>query len=267
MVRRDGSDEPLAMNYDLRTILDGWDYEPGKISVRKIIGDEGREKVQTRVDLGVLQLELTGRPDGLRPGGRESILDCCEARLTEYRARRGGDAGFELTQDECRDLRHETHLYYQRFLALFVLEDFDAVERDALRNLRALDLCRRYGPSEHDRTALEPQRAYLIMMQTRARAYLASQHGEFDVALRSIDTGAERIRDVYEQIEDAARGESSPELSVLETLHQELLEKMPPDAAPRLRWQLASALQEEDYETAARLRDRLARLEHPHESA
>ena len=43
------------MIHDLRTILEGWEYEPGKISVRKIIGRDGREKIQTCVDLGVLQ--------------------------------------------------------------------------------------------------------------------------------------------------------------------------------------------------------------------
>ncbi|MCC6359381.1 MAG: hypothetical protein IT450_11615, partial [Phycisphaerales bacterium] len=48
------------MILDLRNILEGWEYEPGKISVRKIIGQDGREKIQTRVDLGVLQFEVSG---------------------------------------------------------------------------------------------------------------------------------------------------------------------------------------------------------------
>ena len=33
------------MSTDLRTILDGWEYEPGKISVRKVLGADGDEKI------------------------------------------------------------------------------------------------------------------------------------------------------------------------------------------------------------------------------
>lgn len=91
---------------DLRTILDGWSYEPGKISVRKIIGRDGREKLQTRVDLGVLQLECTGRPDGLRPHGCESLLEFHDQRLRELTETQGSDEDFVLSPEDCRELRH-----------------------------------------------------------------------------------------------------------------------------------------------------------------
>jgi len=57
------------MSLDLNTVLRDWPHENGKIKVRKILGLDGREKLQLRIDLGVLQMELTGRPDGLRPHG------------------------------------------------------------------------------------------------------------------------------------------------------------------------------------------------------
>ena len=60
-----------AMNLDLNTLLRDWPHEPGAIKVRKIIGLDGREKLQLRIDLGVLQMEMTGRPDGARPQGCE----------------------------------------------------------------------------------------------------------------------------------------------------------------------------------------------------
>ena len=49
------------MSLDLNTILKDWPYESGTIKVRKITGLDGREKLQLRVDLGVLQMEITGR--------------------------------------------------------------------------------------------------------------------------------------------------------------------------------------------------------------
>lgn len=250
------------MIHDLRLILDGWEYEPGRISVRKIIGTDGREKVQTRVELGLLQLETVGRPDGARPHGFDSHLDYCEARLREHIRRRGSDAGFTLTAEDARELRHEAHLYYQRFLSLFVLEEFESVERDTARNLRLFDLCRSFGATRHDREALEPQRAYTMMMNVRARVYAAARRADYDGAIEQVDAGVRRIERLLAGHPGAA--ETPPELAVLHSLRREILEMMPPDAAPRLNWELQTALDNEDYEHAAKLRDRLAaKRKHP----
>lgn len=244
------------MVHDLRTILDGWDYEPGKISVRKIIGQDGREKIQTRVDLGVLQFEVLGRPDGQRPEGHDTMLDCCEARLTAHVERHGSDEGFALTPEECAELRHEAHLHYQRFLSLFVLEEFDAVERDTARNLRLFDLCRAHGSTEADRTALEAQRAYVEMMNVRARTYRSVQRQDFEGALRHVEQGVARLTEHFRQAE--AEPDEAPEMQVLVALRQEVIDRMPADAGPRLQVELQAALEREDYERAAELRDKLS---------
>lgn len=246
------------MVQDLRAILDGWEYEPGKISVRKIIGRDAQEKIQTRVDLGLLQLEPDGRPDGRRPYGCDSMLTFIETRLREYVQKNGSDEGFLLLTEDCRDLRHEAHLYYQRYLSLFVLEEYEGVERDTHRNLRVIELCRRYAETEYDRIALESQWGYVMMMHTRAKVYRAMSTGHFDTALALLERGITRLHERpadQEQAEDAAG-----ELEVLESLRQELLESMPADAIPRLQWELNNALTREDYERAAGLRDKLSAL-------
>ena len=247
------------MILDLRTILDGWEYEPGKISVRKIIGQDGREKIQTRIDLGVLQFEVSGRPDGARPYGRDSLLDHHEQRLRQHVRESGSDAGFLLTAEECRDLRHEAHLFYQRFLSEFVLEEFEAVEADTARNLRLLDFCRRYAESESDRESLEVQRAYVLMMNIRARVYSALQNEEFALSLAVLEDGIDEVRDATSLDPIRADGEDIPEIQVLTNLRDEIVEAMPDDAEPRLQMELQAAVEREDYEAAARLRDRLAR--------
>ncbi len=38
-------------------------------------GDDGRDVIQMRVDLGILQMETNGRPDGNQPGGFATFLD------------------------------------------------------------------------------------------------------------------------------------------------------------------------------------------------
>src|SRR5712692_5625204 len=58
-----------AMNFDISHLLAQWDYQPGQVVVRKFMGNDGVEKVQLRVDMGLLQMNATGRPDGKRPLG------------------------------------------------------------------------------------------------------------------------------------------------------------------------------------------------------
>lgn len=241
---------------DLRTILDGWEFEPGKISVRKIIGYDGREKIQTRIDLGVLQLECGGRPDGQRPHGHESLLEYHEQRLRTHIEVCGNDEDFILSPEDCRDLRHEAYLYYQRYVSSFVLEEFDGVERDTLRNLRVIDLCERYAATPGDRAALRGQRAYIIMMHTRGRGYRALQEQSPERALAIVDEGLAQIAALA--ADDERDEPHVGELKTLRTLRREILGQMPADAPARLQSELEAALACEDYERAAELRDRLA---------
>lgn len=247
------------MIHDLRTILDGWDYEPGKISVRKIVGRDGREKIQTRVDLGLLQFETSGRPDGMRPHGYDSLLDCLEARVRERAKRHGAPAGFSLTADDCRELRHESHLYYQRYLSLFVLEEYGAVIRDTTRNLRLLDFIQQYAEAESDRDALEAQRAYIMMMRTRAKVYAALADERYEDALLLCDDGIDELAGLNTPDDEGAyHGDGdTPELRVLASLREEIIETLPADSPARLQIELERALDDEDYERAAQLRDRL----------
>ena len=249
---------PDEMINDLRTILEDWEYEPGKISVRKIIGREGREKIQTRVDLGLLQLEPEGRPDGLRPHGFESLLDHQEHRLAEHRQRGADDTDFALTPDECRALRHEAYIYYQRFLSLFVLEEYDAVERDTAHNLRLMDLCRQFAADTSDRGALEPQRAYVMMMHTRAVALQALDRNQAEQALQLVSAGRTRIAAVLTEQAGEPPAPTRSELRLLHELAGEILDQLPEDAPAKLQQRLQEAVADEDYELAAALRDQLA---------
>src|ERR1700712_4965594 len=121
---------------DISAVLKGWDYEAGTINVRKVAGNDGQAKLQMRLDLGLLQMELTGRPDGRKPHGHESLLEYYEAKLGDHRERNGNDLGFQLSSEACQALREEAVMFYHRYLSLFVLEDFAGVVRDTGRNLR-----------------------------------------------------------------------------------------------------------------------------------
>src|SRR2546428_12390056 len=130
-------DVPSAMSLDLNSILNDWPHENGNIKVRKIAGLDGREKLQLRVDLGVLQMEMTGRPDGQRPHNCESLLAYPQTRAV--RADEHAE-DYELSPGQCTELQQEGIQYYHRYLSLFQLNDFARVVRGTQRNLDIFDL-------------------------------------------------------------------------------------------------------------------------------
>src|SRR5205823_12516453 len=109
------------MSLDLNTVLRDWPHESGAIKVRKIVGLDGREKLQLRIDLGVLQMEINGRPDGQRPHNCESLLAYHQLRAAHTEG--CGDT-YELTSEQCAELQQEGIQYYHRYLSLFQINDF-----------------------------------------------------------------------------------------------------------------------------------------------
>jgi hypothetical protein len=245
---------------DIRSVLENWPYDPGHITVRKIVGEDGRVKVQMRLDLGLLQFELDGRPDAKRPHGYESLLHYHLDRLRKHRRASGSDVGFELSPGECRELRGECSMYYHRYLSLFVLEEFDRVKRDTERNLRVLDLCRRYGAEERDRLVLQQFRPYLLMMNTRARVLQAVKAKRWRQALRDVEEGIAGIDEFFEEFGQKKAARRCAELKLLRRLRRKIHRQLPVDPVIKLQRELSAAIGQERYEDAARIRDRIAVL-------
>ncbi|MGZ5163775.1 MAG: hypothetical protein ACXWIT_25125, partial [Burkholderiales bacterium] len=153
------------------------------------------------LDLGLLQMEVDGRPDGTRPYGFASLLDYHLEDLRRYRERRGNDAGWRLTAEEANKLRLEGLQFYHRYLSFFFLGDWVGVVRDTERNLSMFDILWQYGPDD-DRWSSEQYRPYVLMMNTRARVSLSLQEKDFDLALKLVHSdernvvGCKRARDV-----------------------------------------------------------------------
>ena len=86
------------MCQDIGPLLVGWDYVPGQLRVREIGGEEDQRKIQIRTDLGLMQLEWSGRPDGSRPHDAVSLMDFYIERL--YQAKAQGE-DFSLPRPDC----------------------------------------------------------------------------------------------------------------------------------------------------------------------
>jgi hypothetical protein len=245
---------------DITPILRGWEYEAGAINVRKIVGTDGQPKLQMRLDLGLLQMELDGRPDGSKPHGCESLLDYSEKRLRDHRRRTGTDDGFHLSPSQCQSLREEALMYYHRYLSLFVLGDFAAVARDTQRNLRVLDFCGKFASDEEDRLVLEQYRPYVIMMHTRALATIETEAGRNEAALALIRRGLKDIKRFFKRFGHLEAYKRANEVRVLKQFGRQLLKRIPVDPIRKLEKELERAIQDERYEEAARLRDELEQL-------
>lgn len=256
------------MSVDLTRLLNEWPYEPGKLNVRMITGEDGEPRIQVRLDLGVLQMFVEGRPDGQRPGGFDSLLEYHEARADEAgqtaAAGAGGTEGqtprFTLDPDECEALRAEAVQYYHRYMALLVLEEYEGVIRDTTRNLRVLDLCARHAETEADRAALEQFRPYITMMRARAMASQALKDNEPKAALHAIDEGLDALKQYFAESGEPDMFEQSSEVQMLRGMREALVPKLPVSQKTELRARLARALEQENYELAAILRDELRLL-------
>lgn len=242
---------------DITPVLKGWDYEPGTINVRKVNGADGHPKLQMRLDLGLLQMELTGRPDGRRPHGFESLLDYHEMQLAEHRSQNGDEEGFHLNSDQCQALREEAVMYYHRYLSLFVLGDFPGVIRDTERNIRLLDICGKFALEEQDQLVLEQYRPYIIMMRTRAAASIQFRKRRHAEALRILMDGIGEIRQFFKRFGQPRAYKRANEVRVLRRFARDIRKRLPVDPIKKLNAQLQRAIADERYEEAARLRDEI----------
>ena len=248
------------MKKDITSIFGDWDFDPSDICARKILGQDGQEKLQVRLDLGMLQMELFGRPDGVRPHGQASMLAYYLDRLDAHREEEGSDDTFCLDADACAEMGQEGFQFYYRFVALLRLGDYEAVMRDTRHCLALIDLIRSYAEDEEDQVYFEHYRPYVMMVYTRAQGERRLLLGDYEGALSAIEEGVEKIRSLTEDLDEM---EPEGEIEALEAWAEEIREQRPVSLQQRLKEQLQEAIALEQYERAARLRDRLKALGPP----
>lgn len=231
------------MERDLKSLLDEWPFDPERLDARLLPVDDDRVVLQVRVELGMLQMELEGRPDG----GPD--------RLAEVEAAIAADDSLRIDADLAAVLRQEAVQVHQRYVALLALEHYDAVVRDTARNLRVFDLCHDRATDPDDRTVLEQFRPQVIATRARAAALLALREERAGDARRALDEAVAEIRAAL------AEGMAEPpECAMLEGMRDVLQPKLPMSQRHELEERLRNALAAENYELAAILRDELRQL-------
>jgi hypothetical protein len=236
-------------------LLADWPYEFGEVIARIVPGVDRREVLQLRVEMGILQMEVSGRPDGSRPGGHSTCLDWLHAAMVEE----GDD--FELDGRRCLEIDREFVQFFHRRVAWLALRRFDRAVADADHTLALMDFSSLHAPDLDWAEMHEDYRAFVLFHRTQAAALLELEKDGPNNAVAEIDAGIAAIR-------TALLASSEEELDDEDLADDELIVKLQEmksaisdqyQVEPSLREQLAQAIAAEQYERAAQLRDQISR--------
>ena len=251
------------MDPDITHILRDWDFDP-ESNVRKIQGEDGIAKIQVRVDQGafqgILQVNLDGRPDGKRPYDTDYVLEHYQVLRDRHRAEHGGDEGFELSHDACLELFDESARIYGRYVFLLQIKEYERVIEDTERNMALFRFVHKHAELAQDRDNLQKWWPYILRIHATARAMMASQADDFDEALEILADTRQQIESLSDVEAEEFFAERERSLEALDELVEELSGRRPLSEREQLEQELEAAVSAEEFEKAARLRDRLRNL-------
>lgn len=232
-------------------ILQEWSFEPGQVQVRQIEGKDGRELLQMRVDMGLLQMEISGRPDGQAPDGFETYFDYLVAQAFEE-----GD-GFQLDDEQCTEVDREFYQFYHRRICWLTMREYAAAIKDATHTLSLMDFTSAYAPDPEWSLLHEQYRPFVLFHKVQATALMHLEENEPEPAVQAIDNGLKQLQQVFEKHEAGEFFEEDSFVQKLQEMRTAIVEQY--ELGPSLAEQLAEAIEQEQYELAAKLRDRMTR--------
>jgi hypothetical protein len=240
-------DEPQ----DIDGLLRHWPFEAGMISARLVPAQDGREVLQMRIEMGILQMETSGRPDGEKPGGAGTYLDFLKAEAARQ------PEPMRLTEEQTLQVDREFYQFYHRRVCWLALREFARAVADADHTLALMDFVQEYSPAEEWVLSHEQYRPFVLFHRTQAAALDCLEKAGAEVAIEEINQGLERMRRVFEEAQVEEPFEEDELVVQLRRLQEWLREHY--DVGRTLSEQLADAVAHEQYEVAARLRDEIAK--------
>ena len=239
----------MAGARDIDSLLKGWEFHPGEVSARLVKARNGRDVIQMRVDMGLLQMETDLRPDGFLPHGAETYFDYLVGEAVRTGER------FRLTKGQCAEADREFVQYYHRRICWLSLREYRRAARDADHSLAFMDFVREHSPDEEWTLSHEQYRPFVLFHRVQATALATLEEKGAASAIREINVGLDEFRALFARY-DAAEQFSDDELvRRLEQMRESVRTKY--EVGQTLEEQLAAAVRAEDYELAASLRDRM----------
>ena len=243
----------MASPRNIDSLLRKWDFRPGEVNARLLKTRSGREVLQMRIDMGVVQMETDLRPDGQRPNGAETYYDYLVGEVI----REGG--GFRLTKEQCFESDREFIQFYQRRLCWLSLREYRRAARDADHSLAFMDFVREHSPDEEWTLSHEQYRPFVLFHRVQASALAALQDDGPETAIGEINSGLARFRDLFARYDAVEQYADDELVKRLEEMRESVRQRY--DVGRTLDEQLAEAVKAENYELAAKIRDQIRRSE------
>lgn len=243
----------MSKNNHIDNILRKWDYDPINLTVRIVQAGDDREVIQMRIDMGILQLEMSGRPDGSRPEGSNTILEHLRALDTLE----GED--WELSDQQCLEVDREFVQFYHRRICWLKLKEYALAVRDADHSLALMDVCRDHSPDEQWKLSHEQYRPFIQFHRTQAAAFWKLDDVGPQTAIDTINDGLETMRDQFMEMDDEIQFNDDELVKRLIELRESFREQY--EQNPTIHEQLQAAIDNEKYELAAKIRDAISRGE------
>ncbi|MFM8984525.1 MAG: DNA helicase UvrBC [Planctomycetia bacterium] len=239
----------MAIRRDIDSLLQKWSFRPGEVNARLVKARDGREVLQMRVDMGLLQMETDLRPDGLRPHGAETYYDYLVGEVI----REGG--GFRLSKEQCAEADREFVQFYHRRLCWLSLREYQRAVRDADHSLAFMDFVREHSPDEEWTLSHEQYRPFVLFHRVQAGALAALQEDGPERAIAEINVGLDRFRELFVRYGAEEQYADDELVRRLNEMRESVRRRY--EVGRTLAEQLAEAVQAETYELAAESRDRI----------
>jgi hypothetical protein len=244
------------MSQDIDAALRGWEFKPGEVQARQVQAADGRQVLQMRMDLGIIQMEIEGRPDGLRPHDLPTYFHYLKAEAGKQLRL---NHPFALSEEQCQEADREFIQFYHRRICWMALGNFARAIADADHTLAFMDFVRDHSPNEEYTEAHEQYRGFVLFHRIEAAAALQVHDNKPEVAIDEILGGLEKLQAFFASHNAEEQMEENPMVQQLRKMEKALRQKHGIEAT--LREQLAQAVAKEQYEIAAKLRDALRRRE------
>ncbi len=242
------------MNQDIDFVLREWEFKAGVVQARLVEAHDARQVIQMRVDLGVLQLEADGRPDGTRPHGHATYYEYLQEQV---RIAQKAGKPFVLDEEQSQEADQEFLQFYHRRVCWLALRQYGRAIRDADHTLTFMDLVKKHSPGDEYTQAHEQYRGFVLFHRTQAASALAVEKDNPELAIDEIRSGLEKLKVFFVDFGLEEQMDEDPMVQHLRKIETTLREQY--EIGATLHEQLEQAVAAEDYERAAQLRDQLKR--------
>ncbi len=241
----------MSKRDDIDRILLGWEYKPGTVEARLVKAADGREVLQMRVEMGILQMETIKRPDGEHPSGMDTFLEyLVNSALYEGR-------GFEFSDDDCMEVDREFLQFHHRRICWLALRKFRLAVYDADHTLMLMDFCAAHSTDNEWVASHEQYRPFVIFQRAQAAALAELEEFGPESAVEEVNKGFAQLRVLFEDMQIEGLFEEDDMVSQLLDLKDWIRREY--HIGNTLGEQLAEAVACEQYERAASLRDEIAK--------